>query len=116
MIFVIDDNEIMRSCVVKACGKNKVCEFSDAIAAMNAISEGEIPKMIIMDVMLTGPDGFTFLNELVSYEDTAKIPIVILSEVDFSKKDLSVYGVVAVLNKDSFKPSDVKELVETYAK
>lgn len=116
MIFVIDSDEIMRTCVVKACGEEKIREFDNVLVAMNAISDGVLPDMIIMDVMLNGPDGFTFLNELISYDDTAKIPVVIVSEVDFGTKDLSVYGVVATLNKDTFRPKDIKELVEMYAK
>ena len=116
MIFVIDDDEIMAKCVAKACGKkHEIHVFGDALAAMKEISDGVMPKMILMDVMLTGPDGFTFLNELISYEDTSKIPVVLISEIDFFDRDLSVYGVVATLNKDTFKPEDVRKLVEEYA-
>ena len=112
MIFVIDDDEIMAECVAKACGK-KTRIFGDAIAAMNAIDD-ELPEMIFLDVMLTGPDGFTFLNEMISYTDTMKIPIVIVSSLDFSDKDLSDYGVVGTLKKDTMKPEDVRKYVEEY--
>lgn len=115
MIYVIDDDEIMRECIKRACGKRKVREFSDVLAAMAAIADDELPEMIIMDVMLVGPDGFTFLNELLSYDDAAKIPVVIVSAVDFNGRDLSVYGVVATLLKDTFLPEEIKELVERYA-
>jgi hypothetical protein len=64
--------------------------------------------------MLTGPDGFSFLNETISYDDTMKIPIVIISEIDFKNSDLGVYGVVGVLNKESMKPEDVKKYVAEY--
>ena len=116
MIYVIDDDEIMRECIAKACGNQEVHEFDNIITAMNAIDEIGLPNLIIMDVLLTGPDGFMFLNEMLSYEDTAKIPIVIVSAVDFQKKDLSVYGVVATLNKDTFVPGDIQRLVDKYAK
>ncbi len=113
MIFVIDDDVIMAECVAKACGEREVRRFSDAIAAMNALDE-KLPKMIFMDVMLTGPDGFSFLNETISYTDTMKIPVVIVSSVDFDAKDLSDYGVVGVLKKDTMRPEDVREYVEKY--
>ncbi len=116
MIFVIDDDEIMRECVKRACTGYEVLGFQNALEAMEAISDGVLPKMIFLDVMLTGPDGFTFLNELMTYDDTAMIPIVIISGVDFREKDLSAYGVVEILNKDSFKPSDIKRVLEDYAK
>ena len=119
MIFVIDDDEVMARCVARACEKIDGCvvlTFGDALSAMAVIAEGKIPQMILMDVMLSGPDGFTFLNELISYEDTAKIPVVLVSAVDFEGKDLSVYGVVATLNKDSFRPEEVRRLVREYAR
>ena len=36
---------------------------------------------IFLDILLPGADGFTFLNELTSYPDTAKIPIIRNGEV-----------------------------------
>ena len=114
MIFVIDDDEIMAECVAKACGKKDVMIFNDAISAMDGLSNGELPSLIFMDVMLSGPDGFTFLNEMISYTDTQKIPVVIVSEIDFSGKDLSEYGVVGTLKKESMVPEEIKEYVERY--
>lgn len=115
MIFVIDDDEIMRECIARVCLQYDVSMFSDAIAAMNKIADGIIPSLIFLDVMLSGPDGFTFLNELISYADTAKIPVVIVSSLDLSNVDLSVYGVVGVLNKDKMRPKDIREYVFKYA-
>lgn len=115
MIFVIDDNEIMAECIARSCdGDVKI--FANAISAMQEITKGNMPKMIFLDILLDGPDGFTFLNELISYDDTAKIPVVIVSSLDFEKKDLSMYGVVGFLNKDTMDPKDIKRYVERYAK
>ncbi len=114
MIFVIDDDEIMAECVAKATHKN-VRIFSNAIEAMNALSSGENPEMIFLDILLSGPDGFTFLNELMSYNDTMKIPVVVVSSLDFSGKDLRNYGVVGVLNKDEMLPEEIKKYVDEYA-
>lgn len=113
MIFVIDDDKIMAECIVRATS----CEakiFGDAISAMDAVSSGNIPELIFLDVLLDGPDAFTFLNELMSYDDTGKIPIVIVSSLDYSKYNLSAYGVVGFLNKESMKPKDIKEYVDNY--
>lgn len=115
MIFVVDDDAIMAECITRAIGRDDVKVFANAIETMGAISGGEIPEMIFLDILLDGPDGFTFLNEMISYSDTAKIPIVIVSSLDFNK-DLSAYGVVGVLNKDTMKPEDIKKYVEEYCK
>ena len=113
MIFVIDDDEIMAECIARAAG-GEVRIFTNAIEAMQEIMVGVVPELIFLDILLDGPDGFTFLNELVSYEDTAKIPVVIVSSLDFGKKDLSMYGVVGVLNKDTMEPKEIKSYVKEY--
>ena len=113
MIFVIDENKMMAECIAKICGKNEVKVFGDAIAAMESLSGG-LPDLIFMDVMLDGPDGFTFLNELVSYSDTMKIPVVLVTALNFKKQDLSTYGVVGILDKDTMKPEEVRAYVEEY--
>ena len=69
-----------------------------------------------MYILLDVPDGFTFLNELLSYTDTAKIPIVIVSSIDFSGRDLTEYGVVGVLDKTKMLPKEISEYAKKYAK
>ena len=115
MIFVIDDDRIMAECVVRAA-KKPAKTFTNAIDAMNMISDGELPDMIFLDILLDGPDGFTFLNELISYDDTARIPIVIISSLNFGDRDLSIYGVVGILNKETMTPKEIRDYVDEYAK
>ena len=112
-VFVIDDDEIMAECIARVVGESAEV-FSNAIKAMRVIDDNGIPDLIFLDILLDGPDGFTFLNELASYTDTAKIPIVIVSSLDFSNNDLSKYGVVGFLNKDEMKPEEIKSYVEKY--
>lgn len=114
MIFVIDDDEVMAKCIGRATGR-EFRVFRDGIAAMEAMSEDELPEMIFLDILLNGPDGFTFLNELVSYEDTAEVPVVVVSSLKFKPEQLEAYGVKAVLNKDEMLPEEVRELAEEYA-
>ena len=114
MIYVIDDDEIMCECIVRACGdKAKVRKFSNAIEAMQVMDK-DLPSLIFLDVLLDGPDGFTFLNELVSYTDTAKIPIVIVSSLDFRGRDLAEYGVVGLLDKAKMVPEEILSYVKEY--
>lgn len=112
MIFVIDDNRMMAECIAKACGI-EVKIFGDALMATQALDDG-LPEMIFMGAMLTGPDGFTMLNELISYSDTMKIPVVLITDARFDNLDLSEYGVVGVLSKDTVTPAEVRAYVEKY--
>ena len=116
MIFIIDDDAVMAKCVARACERSgfKTRVFGDAISAMAAFNEG-LPEMIFLDILLSGPDGFTLLNELISYPDTMKIPVVVISSLDFSGRDLSDYGVVGVLDKTTMTPEDIKNYARKYA-
>ena len=115
MIFVIDDNLMMAKCIGRAC-QVEYQIFPDALAAMNAIAAGQLPDLIFLDILLSGPDSFTFLNELSSYEDTAQIPVVIVSSLDLSRQNLENYGVVGFLNKDTMLPAEIRHLTERYVK
>ena len=117
MILVLDDDAVIGGCllrILKKKGKNGQL-FNNAIEGIAAISE-EVPEMIFMDIFLTGPDGFTLLNEIASYPDTMKIPVVIISEKDFSGENFSEYGVVGILDKNTMKPKDIEKYVDEYAK
>lgn len=119
MIYIIDDDEIMAECIARGCRRSEVRKFSNAIEAMQRLDEDLnndlTPKLIFLDILLDGPDGFTFLNELMSYSDTARIPVVIVSTLDFKDKDLSVYGVVGVLDKTTMTPKEIEAYVREYA-
>ncbi len=116
MILVIDDDKIMAGCIARACGEHETRIFQNAIEAMDFIAAAGAPELIFLDILLDGPDGFTFLNELISYADTVLVPVVIVSSLDFSGRDLSVYGVVGILNKDTMRPEEMKSYVEEYAR
>lgn len=115
MIYVIEDDEIMAECVARACSSDKqVMIFSNVYDAMNAIDK-KMPDLVFLDVMLDGADGFTFLNELMSYSDTAQIPVVIMTSLDIAMADLSAYGVVGILEKTKMTPQEIAGYVKEYA-
>lgn len=114
MIYVIDDDEIMRECVARACGKDaEVLKFSNAYDAIQAIDDN-LPDLVFLDLLLIGVDGFTFLNELMSYPDTAETPVVVVTSLDMRGMDLSAYGVVEVLDKAKMVPEEILEYVKKY--
>ena len=116
MICIIDDDREFAECIAKmirAFGEKEIRIFSNGIEAMTTFDE-KLPKMIFLDILLDGPDGFTFLNELMSYSDTEKIPIVIMSSLKLKDENLGSYGVVKVLDKAEMVPADIKELMEKY--
>lgn len=87
--------------------------FNDVISAVQALDQ-QLPELIFLDILLNGPDGFTLLNELNSYSDTSKIPIVIVSSLTFDAVDLGHYGVVEILNKETMLPTQITALVQKF--
>jgi len=116
-IFIIDDDDLFADCIAKNIErqlKNIDCQkFKNAIEAINSLTD-PLPALIFLDVLLPGVDGFTFLNELVSYTDTAKIPIVLVTSLDLPKFDLKNYGVVAILNKETMTPESIVSYAKRY--
>lgn len=112
MIFIIDSDPFISNCIGRACRNLNTAEncriFSDAISAIAALDSENLPSLIFLEIMLDGPDGFTFLNELASYPDTSRIPIVLISSLNFQNYDLSPYGVVGILNKETMYPAEIQ--------
>ncbi len=122
-VFIIEDDPLMAECISRAASKTLIFSknnssanpptiktFPDAISAIGALSEN-LPRLIILDILLSGPDGFTFLNEIISYTDTAKIPVIIVTSLNLSSENLTHYGVRTVLNKEAMTPADIQKAV-----
>lgn len=79
-----------------------------ALAAMDILDTG-VPDVIVLDVMLSGPNAFTLLHEIRSHSDLAAIPIILCtnSAGDMRQEDIGVYGVVRLLDKTTMHPDDL---------
>lgn len=77
----------------------------DAIDAVDAHK----PSVIVADVLLAGSTIFAFLNELQSYEDTARIPVVLCTNTadQLSPELLKKYNVRRVIDKTTMHPDDI---------
>ena len=112
-IFIIEDDPDFAEIYQKHLQRNfpeiPVAVFYNAIeanAAFSELREEELPSLIILDVLLTGPDGFTLLNELLSYPETSQIPVLLISSLNLGQMSLQAYNVRAILNKETFTPAD----------
>lgn len=123
LVYIIEDDQIMADCIALSVHgatetlpdgteseAPEVLVFNDAISAINSVDEN-LPDVILLDIMLSGPDGFTFLNELVSYHDTAHIPVALITSLDLSNRKLDHYGVFRILNKGTMTPADIQTAV-----
>lgn len=114
MIYILDsDFEFGRTvahCVAGETG-DVVKVMVDSWDLTEGIDEDR-PKLIFMEVLLDGPDSFTLLNELQSYPDTAKIPVVMMTALKVRLADVKQYGVKYVLNKETMTPEDIAKICQ----
>ena len=122
-IFIIEDDPDFAEIYQKHLARNfpeiPLQIFYNAIeanAAFSELREDELPSLIILDVLLTGPDGFTLLNELLSYPETSQIPVLLISSLNLAKFSLHAYNVRAILNKETFTPADFVNQVQDILK
>ena len=122
-IFIIEDDpdfaEIYQKHLTRNFPEIPLQIFYNAIeanAAFSELREDELPSLIILDVLLTGPDGFTLLNELLSYPETSQIPVLLISSLNLGQMSLQAYNVRAILNKETFTPADFVNQVQDILK
>lgn len=67
------------------------------------------PEVIVLDMLLGGSTAMPLLNELVSHEDLALIPIVLLTSLgsELDETSLKPYGVREILDKTKATPQDI---------
>jgi len=109
-ILIIDDDEhllVGLSAKLKANGYNVVSAM-DGVAAV-AMTRGESPDLILLDLGLPAGDGFVFLERLRSLAPHIATPVIVLSARDPSgnKQRALQAGAVAFLQK----PPDNRELL-----
>jgi DNA-binding response OmpR family regulator len=84
-----------------------------ALAAMDAVDVRR-PDVIVLDLLLAGPNAFTLLHELQSHTDLAGIPVILCtnSADHIAQEDIEAYGVRQVLDKAMMHPDDVVAAVK----
>lgn len=124
LIYIIEDEPIAAECIAMAVGDMPeaapvsegvespidIAIYNDAVSAISDIDQ-LTPDVILLDVMLSGPDGFAFLNEMVSYHDISHIPIALITTLSLQAQDFSHYGVFRVLDKATMTPEDIQATV-----
>lgn len=114
MIYVIEDDRGWESYYRRLLKRDDVKYFHDGVAAIAEMDE-EVPDLIILDVLLTGPTGFAVLNEMRSYPELMNVPAAIVSSVSLGDDIAEKYGVVATFDKGKMQPGELLELVGRYA-
>ena len=105
VVFVVDDDREWLGYYERLLDGYEVELFRNGVEVMERMRE-EVPDVMILDIMLTGPTGFSVLHEMQSYEDLGMVPVIIVSSVGI-KEDLGEYGVVRVFDKGEMRPEEL---------
>jgi signal transduction histidine kinase len=108
-ILVVDDNADMRAYLCRLLRERWDVEMAqDGGTALIRISE-QAPDLVIADVMMPGIDGFALLRRLRENEQTAEIPVMLLSAR--AGEEASAEGLRAGADDYLIKPFSARELV-----
>jgi CheY-like chemotaxis protein len=114
-VLIIEDDEWLAEQHIRTLGSVGIrAEYvPHALAAMDAIDSSQ-PDVIVLDVLLAGPNAFTLLHELQSHTDLAGIPVILCtnSADQLIDEDVRAYGVRQVLDKATMLPEDLVAAVK----
>jgi CheY-like chemotaxis protein len=107
-IMIIDDDEsILEVMHIVLEGEGYQVETSLNVQPLRQL-DGELPDLILLDVLLSGEDGIEVCKRLKSQEKTRDIPIILLSAQSGASRTARDSGADAFLDK----PFDLDVLVE----
>ena len=118
-ILIIEDDKFLRELMVRKL----VNDGYEAIEATNGeegvrTAKAEKPDLILLDLILPGIDGFESLTRIRKDQETANIPVIILSNLG-QKEDIEKglkLGATDYLIKAHFAPREIAEKIASILK
>ena len=114
-ILVVEDDKFLRELIVRKLREEDL-NISEAIDGEDGIKKikEEKPDLVLLDLILPGIDGFEVLSKMKEDVSSAKIPVIILSNLG-QKDDVErgfKLGAVDYLIKAHFTPGEIIEKVK----
>ncbi len=116
-VLVIDDDEMIQE-VVKNCLEDlagwDVVTANSGWEGLTKVVE-EKPDAIVLDMMMPGMDGLTFLQQLRADSETQAIPVVLLTaKLEFTDPQrVAKLGVIGAISKP-FDPCKLAAQIATF--
>ena len=81
MIFVVEDDPNIRELVTYTLQSTgfDACGFENGSEFLKALSDGEKPELVLLDIMLPGEDGISILGKLRKKSATKDLPIIMMT-------------------------------------
>lgn len=112
LVYVVEDDILLAQHMKRLLKDYEVRVFNNSVEAMAAI-DNKLPDCIVLDLMLDGPSGFALLNELQSYTDTAKVPVIVCSNLaNELQGQLQDYSIHKVVDKTTMGVDDLRWAID----
>lgn len=116
-VLVVDDSPTIRKLVSMTMAKSgyRVMEAGDGNEAVDRMQAEGNPDLVLLDVTMPGMDGYTLCKLIRGNQETAKIPVIMLSGKDgfFNKIRGKMAGSTLYLTKP-FQPDALVRVVQKY--
>jgi signal transduction histidine kinase/DNA-binding response OmpR family regulator len=113
-VLVVDDDEASRQLIRQALTRRgwSVCEAADGRSALERVQEAR-PDVVLLDQVMPGMNGFTFIRKLRSHPQWRLIPIVVVTGTGLTVEDRRRLDKVVehVLEKGSSETASLAEQV-----
>ena len=116
-ILLVEPDELLGVIYKEALQKND-CIVDHAVSAQAALHSinKQIPDIIVLEFYIKDHNGVEFLHELQSYQDTADIPIVLLtyaskSQLGINTSEWNELSVVAYCYKPKTTETDLASVI-----
>jgi len=86
-VFLVDDEEVNLTLFQRALAAQsyRLRFFRDGAEVVRAIEAGDLPDVVVSDVMMPGLDGFTLCERIKGDPRTRRIPIVLVTGLEGAK-------------------------------
>ena len=115
LIAIVEDDKFLRELITRKLTEEgyKISDSIDGEEGIKKIKK-ENPKLILLDLILPGIDGFNVLSQLKNNSKLSHIPVIILSNLgqrEDVEKGLKL-GAVDYLIKAHFTPGEIVEKIK----
>jgi CheY-like chemotaxis protein len=108
-ILIVEDDDGFRETMAELLREEGyvVQDVSDGLEALEIMQKKPPPRLILLDLMLTGVDGFEFRTRQLANPELAKIPVLVLS----GASDIAAISAALRVTGHIRKPFDAQTLL-----
>lgn len=116
-VLILEDNKFFLELFENKLRKSgyKTVSFEDAYSAMDYMADNQLPKVVVLDILLPAVTGVALINEMKSHADMRDLPIIVCTSIvdRFTASSMKQYGINFLLDKSTMEPNDLVYAVKS---